>query len=69
MMISNKVYKDDIEMEQMIHWFILSDLIKYIDGSLDMTPRFDCETIRLQTTQKTVSQFENRQKYNSRYKV
>ena len=38
MVILNKVYKDDIKTEQMIHWSILSDLIKYIDGSLDMTP-------------------------------
>ena len=35
MVILNKVYKDDIKTEQMIHWSILSDLIKYIDGSLD----------------------------------
>ena len=38
MVILNKVYKDDIKMEQMIHWSVLSDLIKYIDRSLDMTP-------------------------------
>ena len=31
MAILNKVYKDDIKMEQMIQWSILSDLIKYID--------------------------------------
>ena len=37
-MILNKVYKDDIKTEKMIHWSILSDLIKYIDGSLDMAP-------------------------------
>ena len=36
--ILNKVYKDDIKTEQMIHWSILSDLIKCIDGSLDMAP-------------------------------
>ena len=36
--ILNKVYKDNIKIEQMIHWSILSDLIKYIDGSLDMAP-------------------------------
>ena len=38
MVILNKVYKDDVKAEQMIHWSILSDLIKYIDGSLDMVP-------------------------------
>ena len=38
MVILNKVYKDDIKTEQIIHWSILSDLIKYIDGSLDMAP-------------------------------
>ena len=38
MAILNKVYNNDIKTEQMIHWSILSDLIKYIDGSLDMTP-------------------------------
>ena len=34
--VLNKVYKDNINTEQMIHWSILSDLIKYIDGCLDM---------------------------------
>ena len=38
MVILNKVYKDNIKTEQMIHWSILSDLIKSIDGSLDMAP-------------------------------
>ena len=38
MAILNNMYKDDIKTEQMIHWSILSDLIKYIDRSLDMTP-------------------------------
>ena len=36
--ILNKVYKDDIKTEQMIHLIMLSDLIKYKDGSLDMAP-------------------------------
>ena len=36
--ILNKVYKDNIKTEQMIHWSILSDLIKYKDRSLDMAP-------------------------------
>ena len=36
MVILNKVYKDDIKTEQMIHWSILSDLIKYRHGSLYM---------------------------------
>ena len=30
MVILNKVHKDDIKTEQIIHWSILSDLIKYI---------------------------------------
>ena len=34
----NKVSRDEIRTEQMIHWSILSDLIKYIDRSSDMTP-------------------------------
>ena len=38
MVILNKVYKDDTKTEQMIHWSIPSDLIKYIDRSLDMAP-------------------------------
>ena len=38
MVILNKVYKDDIKTEQRIHWSILSNLIKYIDRNLDMTP-------------------------------
>ena len=40
MAILNKVSRDDIKTEQMIHWSILSDLIKYIDGSScsDMIP-------------------------------
>ena len=36
--ILNKVYKEDIKTEQMIHWSIFSDLTKYTDGSLDMAP-------------------------------
>ena len=32
------MYKDDINTEQMICWSILSNLIKYLDGSLDMAP-------------------------------
>ena len=40
MAILNKVFRDDIKTEQVIHWSILSDLIKYIDGSScsDMIP-------------------------------
>ena len=30
MAILNKVPRDDIKTEQMIHWSMLSDLIKYI---------------------------------------
>ena len=38
MAILNKVSRDETKTEQMIHWSILSDLIKYIDGSSDMIP-------------------------------
>ena len=38
MVILNMVYKDDIKTEQMIHWAILSDLVKYIDESSDTAP-------------------------------
>ena len=38
MVILNKVSKDDIKTEQMIHWSILRDLLKYIDGSSDIIP-------------------------------
>ena len=33
MVILNKASRDDIKTEQMIHWSILSDLIKYRDVS------------------------------------
>ena len=33
MAILNKISRDNTKTEQMINWFILSDLIKYIDGS------------------------------------
>ena len=40
MAILNMVSRDHIKTEQMIHWSILSDLSKYIDGSScsDMIP-------------------------------
>ena len=38
MAILNKVSRDDIKTEQMIHWSILSDLIKFIDESSDIFP-------------------------------
>ena len=40
MAILNTVSRDDIKTEQMIHWSILSDFIKYTDGSSssDMIP-------------------------------
>ena len=38
MVILNKVYKDHIKRKQKIPWSILSDLIKYIDRSLDVAP-------------------------------
>ena len=36
--ILNKVHNDDIKTEQMIHWSILSELIKYIYRHFDMAP-------------------------------
>ena len=45
MVILNKVYKDDIKTEQMIHWSILSDLIKYIDRSLDVAPSLTVKSL------------------------
>ena len=54
-----KINKDDIKTEQMIHWSILSDLIKYIEGSVDMAPSLtvkplDCrQHKRLYNTLKT----------------
>ena len=40
MAILNKVPRDDVKTEQMIHWSIPSYIIKYIDGSScsDMIP-------------------------------
>ena len=40
MAILNKTSRDDTTIEQMTNWYILSDLIKYIDGSScsDMIP-------------------------------
>ena len=40
MTILNKKSRDDTKIEQMINWSILSDVIKYIDGSScsDMIP-------------------------------
>ena len=33
MAILNKTPRDDTKIEQMINWSILSDIIKYVDGS------------------------------------
>ena len=40
MAILHRASRENIKTEQMIHWSILSDLIKYIDGSSssEMTP-------------------------------
>ena len=43
--ILNKVYKGDIKTEEMIHWSLLSDLIKYIDKSLDMAPSLNVKPL------------------------
>ena len=50
MAILNKVPRDDIKTEQIIHWSILSDLIKYIDGSScsDMIPSFTVKPLDYQ---------------------
>ena len=45
MAILNKVYKDNIKAEQMIHWSILADLIKYIDRSFDMAPSLNVKPL------------------------
>ena len=45
MAILNKVYTDDIKTEQMIHWPIFSDLIKYIDGSSDLFPSLTVKSL------------------------
>ena len=49
MAILNKVSRDDIKTEKMIHWSILSDLIKYIDGSSDMIPSLTVKPLDYQT--------------------
>ena len=54
--ILNKINKDDIKTEQMIHWSILSDLIKYMDGSLDMA---------LSLTVKPLDYRQHKRLYNS----
>ena len=54
--ILNKINKGDIKTEQMIHWSILSDLIKYIDASLDMAPSL---------TLKPLDYRQNKRLYNS----
>ena len=45
----NKKSREDIKIEQMVNWSILSDLIKYIDGRFcsDITPSlYISETFR-----------------------
>ena len=48
--ILNKVSRNDIKAEQMIHWSILSDLIKYIDrsSSSDMIPSLTVKPLNYQ---------------------
>ena len=50
MAILNKASREDIKTEQMIHWSILSDLIKYIDGSScsDMIPSWTMKPLDYQ---------------------
>ena len=56
MAILSKTSRDDDKTEQMINWSILSDLIKYIDGSScsDMNPRLTVKPLDYKTTQKIV---------------
>ena len=59
MAILNKVSKDGIKTEQMIHWSILSDLIKYIDGSSDMIPSLTVKPLDYRQHKRLLSQVEN----------
>ena len=54
--ILNNINKDHIKTEQMIHWSILNDLIKYTDRSLDMAPSL---------TVKPLDYRQHRRLYNS----
>ena len=44
----NKVSRDEIKTEQMIHWSILSDLTKYIDRNSDIIPSLTVEPLDYQ---------------------
>ena len=61
MAILNKVSRDDIKTKQMIHWSILSDLIKYTDRSScsDLIPSLTVKPLDYQQ-HKRLSQLENR---------
>ena len=58
MAILNKVSRDDIKTEHMIHWSILSDLIKYIDGS-------SCSDMILRLTVKPLDYQQHKRLYHS----
>ena len=69
MVILNKVYKDDIKTEQMIHWSILSDLIKYIDGSLDMAPSFTVKPLDYRQHKRLYHSLKTDKSLDRRYRV
>ena len=61
MAILNRASREDIKIEQMIHWSILSDVIKYIDGSScsDMIPCLTIKPLDYQQHKKTAPLLEN----------
>ena len=58
MAILNKTFRDDIKTEQMINWSILSDFIKYIDGS-------SCSYMIPRLTVKPLDYKQQKRLYNS----
>ena len=58
MAILNKTSKDDTKKEQMINWSILSDLIKYVDGS-------SCSDIIPSLTVRPLGYRKHKRLYNS----
>ena len=58
MAILNKTFMNDNKTEQMINWSILSDLIKYIDGS-------SCSDMIPNLTVKPLDYRQHRSLYNS----
>ena len=48
--ISNEGPKDENKIEQMINWSIFSDMIKYVDSCMNITPSLTIKTIRRKET-------------------